>query len=138
MLNFSRVLGVCFSPFTLSNMSSLVQPIRAEPNPTSSKLSIHSHHEPQRSTDSSHSSDSHITVAPVHYLHHSKSTGNKLKARLRLIVNMKDLLDSAEKWITQQLLFHEYVTAYDLLEQFDVTPKMARILISRFERRMSS
>lgn len=50
----------------------------------------------------------------------------------------KDILDSAEKWITQQLLFHEYVTAYDLLEQFDVSPKLQRMLITRFETRTST
>ena len=47
-------------------------------------------------------------------------------------------MDSAEKWITQQLLFHEYVTAFDLLEQFDVDPKLARMLITRFEKRTST
>ena len=50
----------------------------------------------------------------------------------------KDILDSAEKWITQQLLFHEYVTAFDLLEQFDVAPKLQRMLLTRFETRTST
>eukprot|EP01084_Bolivina_argentea_P176304 305116_1 len=50
----------------------------------------------------------------------------------------KDILDSAEKWITQRLLFHEYVTAFDLLEKFDVNPKLARMLITRFEKRTST
>lgn len=52
--------------------------------------------------------------------------------------HIKEILDSAEKWITQQLLFHEYVTAFDLLEQFDVDPKLARMLITRFEKRTST
>lgn len=52
--------------------------------------------------------------------------------------SIKEILNQAEKWISQQLLFHEYVTAFDLLEQFDVNPKLARMLITRFEKRTST
>ena len=52
--------------------------------------------------------------------------------------HMKEILDSAEKWITHRLLFREYVTALDLLQEFDVTPKLARLLLTRFEQRTST
>eukprot|EP01083_Nonionella_stella_P284103 967008_1 len=87
-------------------------------------------------------------------LHHSNQAINKATPSTSLSNNssnesnesndssndehIRDILDSAEKWITQQLLFHEYVTAYDLLEQFDVDSNLARMLITRFEKRTST
>ena len=69
---------------------------------------------------------------------HSKPSTEQSKGNGDLDNSIKEILHQAEKWISQQLLFHEYVTAFDLLEQFDVNPKLARMLITRFEKRTST